>query len=302
MLYDYTLHEIRTNTNTGIEYEIALFYKLLSLKPREQVLVQKAFESRKNASEVQRIVGLTSTGPIVRELQSRGLSLCDVSFETQNDNVGPADVVLYCQKAGGTQVKIGLSVKYSNTCTLNVTGKKFITVRQIAILQGRYTNIYLPAYKEDMGTRFGRADNWHRKTSKVTDQFIDEIRDAVIANWPQVPNKSLLLSCLFHDNSPIDFWVVNYDKKGYTLKTRPSTIDMSKANSVTVRKYETSYIAFFLGETRIARMQVKFNNGFIERNMKHDGTRKKQNPDFVQDGIEFVHGKPFGSWNFSVEE
>lgn len=31
MLYSSTLNEIRTNINTGIEYEIALFYSLLQI-------------------------------------------------------------------------------------------------------------------------------------------------------------------------------------------------------------------------------------------------------------------------------
>ena len=46
MLYSYTLSEIRENINTGIEYEIALFYVLLSIKPNEQSQVMKAIQER----------------------------------------------------------------------------------------------------------------------------------------------------------------------------------------------------------------------------------------------------------------
>jgi len=42
-------------------------------------------------------------------------------------------------------------------------------------------------------------------------------------------------------------------------------------------------------------MQVKFNNGFIEK-------CKKKTPDIVYEGVKMAYGQPFSSWNFSVEE
>ena len=42
-------------------------------------------------------------------------------------------------------------------------------------------------------------------------------------------------------------------------------------------------------------MQVKFNNGFIEK-------CKKKTPDIVCEGLKMAYGQPFSSWNFSVEE
>ena len=132
--------------------------------------------------------------------------------------------------------------------------------------------------------------------------MIDEIRDAVIVNWPNVHDKTTLLRNLFHDESPIEFWVVNYSRSGYELKMIPSTIDMNQADDVRVMKYQTSYVAFYLGSERVGHMQVKFNNGFIESNFNHKGERKKRQPDLIRDGLEFNYGQPFGSWNFSVEE
>lgn len=52
MLYSYTLSEIRENINTGVEYEIALFYVLLSIKPNEQSQVMKAIQERWDAAKV----------------------------------------------------------------------------------------------------------------------------------------------------------------------------------------------------------------------------------------------------------
>ena len=302
MLYDYTLDEIRSNTNPGVEYEIALFYALLSVKPEEQREVMTAYKSRDDSAKIDDIIGYTSIQPITSVLRERGLNLIDVTFETQNDDVGPADVILVVCDKKGVRDKIGLSIKFSNTCTLNVTGKKFITEVQIDRLCKEYTDNLFTEYIEYMTKKFGNAANWRRKRSPVTDKMIDLIRDEVIFNWPNVKNKTELLKNLFHSESPIDFWVVNYNKEGYTLQTKPSTIDVSKANDIVVKKYQTSYITFHLGSERVGHMQVKFNNGFLEHNTRHDGTRKKQKPDYTQDGIEFIYGNFIGSWNFSVEE
>lgn len=296
MLYSYTLSEIRTNINTGVEYEIAMFYKLLDLRPSEQNQVMAAISSRGDVAKIKSIIAYTSTAPIYSALNTRGLTLDDVSFETQNDSVGPADVVLFVKDKSGHKDRIGLSIKYSNTCTLNVTGRNFITDAQINALKNKlpeYTKLYI----SEMTSLYGAVGNWFRKRkpSKITDAYIDLIREAVIANWKNVPNKTTLLSALFHSDSPIEFWVVTYTEKNYVLKTKPQTIDMSRAKDVTVEKYQTSYVAFYLDGNMVGHMQVKFNNGFVEK-------CKKITPDITHQGVKMAYGQPFSSWNFSVEK
>ena len=295
MLNSQTLLEIANNINTGVEYEIALFYILLKNNPREQAQVMSAINNRADKSKINSIISITNTASIEKALINRGLKLVDVTFETQNDSVGPADIVMHVQNAQGKMEMIGLSVKFANTCTLNVTGRNFITDAQISKLK-ELLPLYTDLYIEEMTNAYGNVGNWFRKrkASKTTDQFIDLIRDAVISNWKNVPNKTTLLSALFHSDSPIEFWVVTYDNKGYTLKTKPQTIDMSRANDVTVGKYQTSYVAFYLDGKMVGHMQVKFNNGFVEK-------CKKKTPDFVCEGVEMAYGQPFSSWNFSVE-
>jgi hypothetical protein len=302
MLHHNTLYEIETNTNTGVEYEIALFYKLISNNSDEQSQVKKAIRKRLDSDKVEEIISYTNTSKILTALRERGLTLKDASFETQNDEVGPADVVLFAEDKAGKTHRIGLSIKFANTCTLNVTGRKFITDEQIKVLKEKYITKYIPEFKVYMKATYGHAENWHRKQHPITERMIDEIRDAVILNWPKVKNKVELMKNLFHDTSPIEFWVVNYSRTDYALKTKPSTIDMSRANDVVVKKYQTSYVAFYVDDVRVGRMQVKFNNGFVESNFNHKGLRKKQTCDFVVDGLEFIYGQPFGSWNFSVED
>ena len=296
MLYKTTLTEISNNINTGVEYEIGLFYKLLKNKPDEQSQIMKAINQRFDVEKVKSIIDFTDVSLIEKTLKNNGLVLEDASFETQNDEVGPADIVMYVHNASGNQIKIGLSVKYSNTCTLNVTGRNFITDSQINRLKMQLP-AYTQKYIQEMTRKYGAVGNWFRmrKPSETTDAYIDLIRDAVIDNWKNVKNKTSLLSALFHSDSPIEFWVVTYNNSGYSLKTKPQTIDMSRANDVTIGKYQTSYVAFYLDGTMVGHMQVKFNNGFVEK-------CKKINPDVVCQGVKMAYGQPFSSWNFSVEK
>lgn len=296
MFYKNTLDEIKENVNTGVEYEIALFYALLSENSKEKNSVLKAIRSRKDKNKIMDIIEFTSISPILKELKKRKLLLEDVSFETQNDNVGPSDIVMYLKNDKGEQVNIGISVKYSNTCTLNVTGKNFITEKQIEKLQDELPS-YTKLYIKEMAKLYGDVENWFRmrKPSKVTDKYIDLIRDEVIKNWPKVTKKTTLLKALFHKDSPIEFWVVTYKKNGFTLKTKPQTIKMNRAKDIEVRKYQTSYVGFYLDGKMVGHMQVKFNNGFLER-------CKKSTPDIVYQGVEMSFGHPFSSWNFCTEK
>ena len=203
---------------------------------------------------------------------------------------------MFVENSKGERSSIGLSVKYANSCSLNVTGRNFITDNQISELKEllpQYTQMYI----DEMNKEYGDIANWFRKRkpSKTTDKFIDLIRDAVIKNWSNLKNKETLLSALFHKDSPIEFWVITYKTKGFNLKTKPQTIDESRANDVTICKDQTSYVAFFLEGTKVGHMQVKFNNGFIEKCVK-------SKPDIEVQNVKMSFGKPFSSWNFSVEK
>ena len=294
MLYEYTLKEIQQNINTGVEYEIALFYKLL---PNiEQTKVLDVINTRHDSRKIHDIISKTSVNAIIKELNERGLSLENVSFETQNDEVGPSDIVMHVIDSNNNKSQIGISVKYANTCTLNVTGKRFISGKQIEKLQQKLP-LYTEKYIKEMTNCYGNVEEWFRKRkpSLTTDEYIDLIRNAVIENWKNIKDKDILLSSMFHTDSPIEFWVVTYNDKGYTLKTIPQTIEKRRANDVEVQKYQTSYVAFYLDGRKIGHMQVKFNNGILEK-------CKKINADIECQGVKMAFGKPFSSWNFSVEK
>lgn len=300
MLYTTTLNEIETNTNPGVEYEIALFAKLIASDNDDYQKVMESIRKRNDCSKVIDIMNKTDLRILGRELNKFGFLYKDVTFETQNDNVGPADIVLTIIDKYNIEFKLGLSVKYANKNTLNPTARRFLTESQITILNEKFENVYIPLFLEEMKEKYGNVINWRRKRSKVADEFYDLMRDAVIGNWPYISNKTTLLATMFHANSPIIFWVINYDKNGYTVETIPETVDESRVNDIKVEKYRDCFVAFKLDGRIIGKVQVKCNNGFIEDLYNHAGKPKKKYPDFVIDGIPKIKGKPFGSWDFTL--
>ena len=300
MLYNTTLKEIETNTNFGIEYEIALFYKLLPQGGQEASLVMSSILKRVNKQKVLDIIGITDENILKQHLSNSGLSINDVSFESQNDNVGPADLVLQVRDRHNRVSPLGLSVKYANNNAHNPTGRRFLSPEQIAELQIQYDTVYLPKYMQEMKERFGAVQNWHRKRSVAVSEYYDRIRDAVISNWSKVEDKISLLSAIFHTNSPIPFWVLNYSNNGYSVKETPDTIDGSRVSDVTVAKFRKSYVAFILDDTIIGKIQVKCNNGFIEDLYARSGEPKRNCPDMYIDGLPRLKGDPFSSWDFTL--
>ena len=299
MLHETTLTEIRSNTNPGVEYEIALFYKLLSQGSDDASSVMSAILSRSDAQKIIDIIKITDENIILNQLQEKGYDLMDVSFETQNDNIGPADLMMIVKGVNVSLYKIGLSVKFNNKNTLNPTARKFITDKQIDELNILFKEVYIPAFIEEMKEKYGNVSNWKRKRSETANIFYDLVRDAVIENWPNISNKTTLFAALFHADSPIPFWVINYTKNGLYLETEPETVDESRVNDIIVEKYKDAFIAFKLDNKIIGKVQVKCNNGFIEDQFNHAGKAKRKNPDFKIDGQPKIMGDPFGSWDFT---
>lgn len=300
MLHPNTISEIQHNSNTAIANEIALFYCLLN-NEEEKKKVMEAISSRPNKEEVKSIITYTNIQPILDELTKRGLSLRDCSFETQNDAVGPSDVVMYVRDKSGQEFRLGLSVKKENECSKNPSGKNFLTDEIIAALKSQYP-AYLEKYKQQMRAKYGSAANWHRKTCPAVDEYIGLIRAQVISHWTQLPNKKHVLDKMYNTDSPIDYWIVKYVGNGYELNTSPRYIKKDDINRVELRPDASCFVGFYLENKRIAHMQVKHNNGFLELNFNHKGEQKRKTPLCIIDGIEFIAGDFFGSWNFNVDK
>ncbi len=284
---------LKNNNNTGIEFEYALFYLLSSEKKRNafmnDIIIYHEFKDR-----ILKIISDTDISLLNTSLNIHSWSNFDPLLATQVDDIGPADIVLRKENSQD----LGLSIKYQNNCTLNVSSKYFLSINSVIKLKNELHSA-CENYINEMNSTFGSVNNWfrQRKNSIETEKYIDKIRDFVINDWNNktTKEKKELLSKLVHADSPINFWVVKFvnTKNGFNLEIKTNPIKTILPESVTLTKEVTSYIGFKSNNIMFAKMQVKFNNGIIEK-------QKGNNYDFVNEGVGMKKGDPFGSWNFSI--
>ncbi len=284
---------LRNNNNTGIEFEYALFY-LLNLEHHRSIFIKEVVNHHQFKDRILDIINGTDIKELIFNLKTQSWASFKVILATQVDDTGPADIVLQDSKIRS----LGLSVKYQNNCTLNVSSKYFLTDESIIELKNELHNS-CKKYISEMMSNYGEANNWfrQRKTSIETDKYIDKIRERVILDWynKTISERKGLLSKLVHADSPISFWVVKFvnTKDGYKLDLNTNPIKYLDPNSVELTKEATSFIGFKSNDELFAKMQVKFNNGILEN-------AKGNKSDFILDGVSMKIGDPFGSWNFSI--
>lgn len=331
MLHENTLNEIRTSKLPCVEYEIGMFLCLLT-KQDEIEAVKNAASMRDDYQKIQSIANITNKEAILNILSYAGMRFDDVSFETQNDEVGPADIVIYATNRHKEQKTIGVSVKYDNDCIYNYTGRELLTEEQISRLQGlipSYANLYL----DEMVEKFGSFEAWYQaridrnnprrnllRDSNSTNQFIDLVRDEVLIRWQEMSQleKDTFLYNVYRTDSPLDYWIYSFQKRDkFILCTNPPYIRRSSYPRVTIRKIASQYIGFYLDNQLLGKTQVKFNDGILE---KYSSTRlsnaianneiqkvndilrsfQERGIGLVRNGIPLKYGKPFTSWNFTI--
>ena len=284
---------LRNNINTGIEFEYALF-SLLNNGELQNVFLNEVVLYHPFKDRIELIIAKTNIEVLKRIITRKFNSNYEIFLATQIDNIGPADIILQ-DNVGCT---LGLSVKYQNNCTLNVSSKYFITEQSAMELKNEL-KISCQNYILEMNIKYGSTNEWFRKrkTSIETDKFIDTVRNKVIQDWMKKSTieKKELLDKLVHADSPIIFWVVKFrdSLRGFQFEINENPIKKLLPDDVVLTKEATSFIGFNVNGTLFAKMQVKFNNGILEK-------AKGNYSDFIIDGIKIKNGDPFGSWNFSI--
>lgn len=283
------INSLLQNINTGVEYELALFYVLMKPQYQDYFLTEVLHRHPlgQHAIEISRTI-------VYKDVSELTVNLTDLCLTTQDDTVGPSDIVLiYSDK------RIGLSVKYNNTCNVNISGSYFLTkanIQHLSQIQKELTGSYM----EEMTRTYGEVENWfrNRKRSKVTDQFIDQVRDQVISNWTtaKLEQKSTIVNMFFQLQSPIKYFIVKIG----TIRSGRLPIEIQKntptgpdLDQIKVVKHSTSYIDFRSNDISLGLLQIKFNNGFLEKS-------KGKSHDFLLGNQKAKYGSPFSSWNFSI--
>lgn len=326
MLHDHTLNEIRTSNLPCVEYEIGMFLCLLNNRSEIEA-VKNAASVRSDYKKITEIASVTNKEAILNILSYAGMTFDDVSFETQNDDVGPADIVIYATNRHREQKKIGVSVKYDNDCICNYTGRDILTEDQIVELKNQIP-LYAERYLREMTARFGSFREWYRVrfntnqkiSSSITSEYIDLVRDAVVERWSTMTNedKDRFLYKVYRTDSPLDYWIYSFQKRGkFILCTNPPYIRRSAYSRVNVDKIAGQYLGFFLDNQLLGKTQVKFNNGIFERYTSKTLHQAIENNDsekvstilsrfvaqgqgVVIEGIPLKFGMPFTSWNFEI--
>ena len=289
--------ELLNNYNTGIEYEFGVGMALMS-DAQCNDFFNRVVSCHVKRSIIENVYE-NSLKTFSKLLYERGIPQDRyVSFaSTQIDNLGPSDVLV----CNNEEIQFGVSVKYSNANNWNPSSRNFLKNSDIYELRQQYENIFLQKFIEDMRFRYGRCEkvkgsknSWSRKRSIVTDEFIDLIRDKVISNWLEMSSdeKQTIFDKGYHINSPIEYYVSEVTEFNCKL-SEPKPFNFH-VNDIYLVKDGTSYVAFKVSDRTLVKLQVKFNNGFLEK------AKGPQNNTFKIDEIIFKRGDPFGSWNFNI--
>lgn len=293
-LNDAEINALASNINTGIEHEYALFF-LLSDEDQRFLFNDKIINNHPYRPRILSLIKEIDIAPIQASFKEANFTPVFFYLVTQEDSVGPSDIVALDDHGD----YLGLSVKNSNNCQLNVSGKHFLEPEIISSLRNVIDHLYTE-YVIEMTDKFKVVNNWFRKRrpSVKTNEIIDVIRDAVIASWSlkTMEEKKILLRKLLHADSPIKYFIVTFNLKRSVIVTTVRTdleynLDYTKTSLI---KHQSSFIRFLHEDQVIGDMQVKFNNGILER-----GSEK--NNFLTVDGVHLKKGSPFTSWNFSLK-
>ena len=282
--------ELSNNNNVGVEYEFALYYLLLD-NEFQNIFNKLTISNHIKKDKILQIIE-NQRDNVYQQILNQEYSLYKyVYLATQDDSVGPSDIVLYENDKTGNV--LGLSVKYNNGCNVNMSSSYFLTANdkeELKDIQKEFTHKHIE-YQIDTN---GHVSNWFRQrkfaTTKYSNAIIDFIRDKVIDCWYKGDiNKQSIIDKLYQTDSPINYEVWKFTKKKLKVLEKPKN-DIS-VNDIDVAKYRSSYIGFYNGENLICKMQVKFNNGILER-----ATPETKDAICVDD-VYMKMGDAFGSWN-----
>lgn len=281
-------NDIIINNNTGIRYELAMLL-LLSNHDKKLSNFLKQREDSKDIEDIYNRISQKNTNFMSNFLEKAKLSdIQELKLTTQDDNVGPSDIVV--------NNNFGISIKWNNKCNFNPTGKFFLTRQDIHDFNSKLNEL-VKSYIGEMSNTYGPAINWFRQKHirwNGTNSYINEIKSKVIHNWNEgVIDRRRVINKLFHLDSPIDYIIINITsdyKINFNFKFESSDFDESEIQLFD--EPSTQYVLFKHKDVIIGKMQIKFNNGILER------TNSKRS--MILESIRIRPGRPLSSWNFNL--
>ena len=277
------------NNNIGVEYEFALYYLLLD-PVFGDIFDKLTISNHTKKDKIHQIIEVQKANIYQQILKTEYSKYRYVYLATQDDKVGPSDIVLY-ENADMSGNVLGLSVKYNNNCNVNMSSSYFMSANAKNELK-RFQKEQTYKHIDYLINTKGHPNNWFRKrkSTPYSVTCIDIIRNRIIHNWNnQYVNKQIIIDKLYQTDSPIDYEVWKFTRKKLKVLEKPN-VDANVCD-INICKYKGSYVGFYDNDNMICKMQVKFNNGILER-------ATPENKDAICiDGIYMKLGDAFGSWN-----
>ncbi len=291
------------NCNTGIEYEYGVACALMTGKQYTYFFNHVVSNHLYKDTIIEICNSATGTlAPIIENMDCKEERY--ISFATQDDSLGPSDILVCCNN----EIEFGISVKYGNINNWNPSSRWFIDEAEIPKLRNEYAKAK-PKYIKDMQSNYGECktvegtrNTWSRKRSKVTDAFIDLIREKVIENWSlkSETKKQDIINGGYQLYSPIDYYVMQIKGANNKCKISSPKPAFFSVQDIKLNKCENSghFVCFEVHGKTIVKLQVKFNNGFLQKIINNDPINTRGS--FLIDEIYFKDGDPFGSYNFNI--
>lgn len=279
------------NNNIGVEYEFALYYLLLD-NEYQNIFNRLTISNHTKKDKILQIIEIQSDNVYQQIYKPEYLTYRYAYLATQDDSVGPSDIVLYENEDKSGNV-VGLSVKYNNGCNVNISSLIFLTQEDKEELKNIQKELIAKHIEYQKNTK-GHASNWFRQRKCSTTPYsidcIDAIRDRVLYRWNNgYLNKQSIIDKIYQTNSPIDYEVWKFTRKKLKVLEKP-IVDVNVCD-INICKYRGSYVGFYDNDNMICKMQVKFNNGILER------STPESKDAICIDGIYMKLGDAFGSWN-----
>lgn len=262
----------------------------------EEIGLEKEIAAHPKHKEIYSVRDITTLPP--KLVLNEG---CIVRLVTQDDSVGPADVIV--ANTADSDFEISVKKGKSNTCQSNISGNTFYKMLGSAVPEKFLKEVpaVCEGFREEMNQKFGHYSNWFRnKKCTMSSQVKKDYEHRLILNTCDVFNEchnhdmreNLLIKAL---NIKRRNYVICRYEKNRAVYDEPPSLENIDIERIVAKPYGDSFVGFFLDGEMLYKMQVKFNNGILEPSEK---TGRKDI--LIGDDYYASYGKPITSWNFSV--
>lgn len=273
------LSSYTTNSNTGNIYEMTVCLTILRRMGLSNDMIAELHElfttirtrNHKDADRINMMLQTIQQQVVGNGCSIEGEQIIHLVNVTQDDTAGNTGDILLVTKTGKTYA---LSIQEGKPkrggiiekCLSNPTAKRFgCSDKQIESIKN-IRDESIPLYKKEMVDTYGSDESlWYRKKSKVAVQTCSNVASLVKEQFDSLPSDTQcqIVQDILHckkDVKPADYLAM-VNKKDFSIKFFKFSSCQITSWAPNI-KADGIYLDIYANETqKIARVQVKFNNG-----------------------------------------